>query len=336
MKNRKVIISLIVLCIFLIVSFFNDNNKNQKRRVISNLPTIGVLQYVSHPALDEIYKGLIDELSNQGFKDGKSVNIVFQNGQSDQSKLTSMSQQLVNKSSDVVVGIATPAAQALANQTTEIPIVLGAISDPKSAGLVDSNEKPGRNITGVSDQAPITAQIDLIKSILPNKRRIGILYSSTESNALSQVDKVKKEAQKNNLEVKTYAVPSTNEISQTMQLMAKEIDLIYLPTDNTMANAMQMIVDIANQYNLPVIPSVDSMVEQGGLATVGVNQYNLGIQTGKMVSDLLNHKKKPEDTPIYIFDDGNTVINQKQAELLGINIPEKILKNAKIIGGEKQ
>ena len=336
MKNKKLIGVLAVLAIFIVMSFIKDNHAQKKRITENEIPTIGILQFVSHPALDDIYKGLVDELEKQGFKDGKTAKIVFQNGQADQSKLTSMSQHLLNEGSDVLVGIATPAAQALANQTTEVPIVLGAISDPKSAGLVRDNQKPGGNITGVSDQSPVKAQLDLVKEILPGKKKMGILYSSAEDNSAYQVEKITKEAKKNQFEVKSYAVPSTNEIAQMMQVIAKEVDFVYLPTDNTMANAMQTIVDIANTNKLPIIPSVDSMVEQGGLATVGINQYDLGTQTGKMVASILKKESEPKDTPIYTFETGDTIVNQEQADFLGINIPKSILEKATIKGVNKK
>lgn len=332
--NKKIVGAITVLGLFLAGSYIKDSKEQEKLNEKTKLPTIGVLQFVSHPALDEIYKGMVDSLAKAGFKDGETANIVFQNGQADQSKLTSMSQHLINEKSDVLVGIATPAAQALANQTQEIPIVLGAISDPKSAGLVEDNNHPGGNITGVSDQSPVEAQLELVKEILPSSKKMGILYSSAEDNSAYQAEKITAEAKKSGFDVKSYPVPSTNEISQMMQVMSKEVDFVYLPTDNTMANAMQTIVDVANQYKIPVIPSVDTMVEQGGLATVGINQYELGVKTGEMVASILKGESKPATTPIYTFDSGDIIINQKQADFLNISINQSIKDKAIIKGGE--
>lgn len=333
MKNKRLILVVSLIFLVLLGNFIKDSQQLEKEVKAEKLPTIGVLQFVSHPALDDIYQGMIDELEKEGFKEGETARIVFQNGQADQSKLTSMSQHLINEKSDILVGIATPAAQALANQTQDIPIILGAISDPKSAGLVADNETPGANITGVSDQSPVKAQLELVETLLPNKKKMGILYSSAEDNSAYQVEKITKQASENGFDVKGYAVPSTNEISQMMQVMSKEVDFVYIPTDNTMANAMQTIVDVANQYKIPVIPSVDTMVEQGGLATVGINQYELGVQTGKMVAEVLKGKSEPATTPIFTFDTGDTVINLKQAEYLDITIKDSLLENAIIKGG---
>ncbi|WP_228022149.1 tryptophan ABC transporter substrate-binding protein, partial [Enterococcus faecium] len=245
---------------------------------------VGVLQYVSHPALDEIYRGIKDGLKEEGLKEGENLEIKFQNGQADQSKLATMSQQLVQSDPDVLIGIATPAAQSLANTTSSIPVVLGAVTDPVGAGLVGSLEKPGGNVTGVSDQPPVASQIKLASDLLPNAKKVGILYASSEDNSKYQVAQAEEAAKKEGLEAVKYAVPSTNEIAQTVQVMSRQVDFIYVPLDNTIANAMQTVVKEANKANIPVIPSVDTMVEQGGLATIGINQYQLGLQSGKMAA----------------------------------------------------
>lgn len=334
MKNKKLSLSYLVLGLFLVTMFgygLGTKNEQQTKSDDTN-KTVGVLQYVSHPALDSIYKGVIQGLKNKGYEEGKNLTLLFQNGQADQSKLATMSQQLVNKQADALVGIATPAAQALANATSEIPIILGAVTDPVGANLVKNMEKPGGNITGVSDKAPIAAQITLATKLLPEAKKMGILYSSAEDNSKYQVAEAKKAAAALGLEVKTYAVPSTNEISQTVQVMGQENDFIYIPLDNTIANAMPSVVAEANKSNTPVIPSVDTMVEQGGLATVGINQFDLGVKTGEMVADVLNGAD-PATTPVYTFTKGDTILNLEQAKTLGITIPEAIQKEAKIVGG---
>lgn len=328
MKNKKLIFAVILIFAVLGFNFIKDSS-TKKIEHEEKIPTIGILQYVSHPSLDIIYKGIRDAIDEAGYVEGDTINIIHQNGQADQSKLSTMSQQLLSKEPNVLIGIATPAAQSLANQTDKVPIILGAISDPESAGLVETNDHPGGNITGVSDQAPIEAQLNIMKEILPNKNKIGIIYSSAEDNSISQVEQFKELAIKEGYIVTTYAVPSTNEVTQMTQVMAQEVDMIYTPTDNTIANSFQSIVSIANQYNVPIFPSVDSMVAEGGVATVGINQYELGKQTGMMAVDVLEGRATPSDTPIYVFQSGDTVINELQADLLGINIPESIRQEVK-------
>lgn len=329
MKNKGLISVIIIIGTVLVGSFIFEKNKMaEKAEGQAKIMTVGVLQFVSHPALDEIYRGIQAGLAEEGYTDQDNLNIEFQNGQADQSKLNTMSQQLIDKKADVLVGIATPAAQALANNTKDIPIVLGAITDAKSANLVADNQRPGGNITGVSDQSPVDAQLALALKLLPDLKTIGVLYSSAEDNSAFQAEKLVSEAEKLGMTVKKYPVPSSNEISQMVQVMSSEVDAIYLPTDNVIANAMQIVVDIANKNDVPIIPSVDTMVEQGGLATVGINQYELGLQTGRMVADILSGKSVPATTPIYTFTTGDIIINQKQADKLGIKIPADILEEA--------
>jgi len=245
-----------------------------------------------------------------------------------------MSQQLVEKGPDVLIGVATPAAQALANATQSIPIVLGAVTDPVSANLVRDMNHPGGNITGVSDKAPIAAQMDLAKKLLPKAKSLGILYSSTEDNSKYQVEEAKAAAEKLGYQVQAYAVPSSNEIAQMVQVIAQNHDFIYIPLDNTIANAMQTVVSVANKTKTPIITSVDTMVAQGGLATVGQDQFTLGVETGKMAASILQGAN-PATTPIYTFKNGKTILNQKQADFLVITIPEDVKKHAVFIEDPK-
>lgn len=332
MKSKKLLAVIGVLALYLVVSFFTEKSEEKKEAI----PVVGVLQYVSHPALDEIYRGIKDGLKEEGYEEGREIEIAFQNGQADQSKLATMSQQLIDKKSDVLIGIATPAAQALANSTSDIPIVLGAITDPVSAGLVKSNEKPGGNITGVSDKSPVDAQFDLAVKLLPKASSVGILYSSAEENSKYQAAEAEKAAQARGLSAKSYVVSSSNEIAQMVQVMSGEVDFIYIPTDNTIANAMQTVVNEANKTKTPIIPSVDTMVEEGGLATVGINQYSLGVQTGKMAAAILSGKSDPATTPIYTFETGDIIINEEQAKKLGVTIPESVREDARFVGAPKE
>ena len=336
MKNKGLIASVVeiiaVVTGFFIYPTMNTPAKTTKKAE-DKVQTVGILQFVSHPALDTITKGVKDALKEAGYQEGKNLKIVFQNGQADQSKLATMSQQLVDKKADVLVGVATPAAQSLANTTKDIPIVLGAVTDPVGAKLVASLDNPGGNVTGVSDQPPVASQIKLGKELLPDAKTVGMLYSSTEVNSKYQVNEASKTAESLGMAVKEYPVASTNEIAQTVQVMSQNVDFIYIPLDNTIANAMQAVVGEANKSKTPIITSVDTMVEQGGLATVGIDQYTLGKKTGQMVVQILKGAD-PSVTPVYTFKDGVTVLNEKQAEFLGIQIPDNLKKEAQIVGNK--
>lgn len=324
---KKMIGFIICLTALLTVAFFTSSNETATTK--EGKPLVGILQLTSHPALDLIYQGTIDALNDAGYIDGETMTLDFQNAQGDQSNLNSMSTRFVSRGADVMVGIATPSAQALANSSQEIPIVLGAVTDPEGSGLVKSNEAPGGNITGVSDLTPIKEQFSLIKKILPEAQTIGILYSSSEDNSIVQADQAIEIANEMGLDTQVMTVSSTNDVSQVGATLASQVDAIWVPTDNTIASAMNTLVSAADSNGIPIFPAVDTMVEEGGLATVGLDQYELGRLTGEMVVAILNGEADPATTPIQYLDQGKIIINEEKAKQLGITIPTQLLEQAK-------
>ncbi|GEK90081.1 tryptophan ABC transporter substrate-binding protein [Alkalibacterium putridalgicola] len=295
---------------------------------------VGILQTTSHPALDAITKGAIDGLAENGYVDGENTEVLFQNGQGDQNLMNTMAQSLVEDGADILIGIGTPASQAFANATDEIPIIMGAVSDPVGAGLVDSEETPGKNITGVKDEAPVQAQLDMMLELLPEASDIGVLYSSGEDNARAEAERAITAIEDMGLNPVEYTVSSTNEIQQTVATMSQEVDAIYLPTDNTIASAFDTVVSEANRYDVPLIPTVDSMIAQGGLATVGINQTDTGFESGRMAAEVLDGTD-PSDFPVYVLNEGDKLVNLEQAELLGIDIPQSVLDEATVIESDE-
>lgn len=324
---KKMIGFIAILTILLTYTFISDIRTTTKTAQ-NDLPVVGLLQLTSHPALDLITEGIIDALNEEGFVDGETMILDFQNAQGDQSNLNSMSTRFVSRDADIMIGIATPAAQALANASSDIPIVLGAITDPEASNLVTSNEQPGGNITGVSDATPIKEQLNLLKDLLPDAKNIGILYSSSEDNSIVQGKQAEELAKELGFETTTMTVSSTNDVAQIGAALASQVDAIWVPTDNTIASAMNTLVEAADSEGIPIIPAVDTMVEQGGLATVGLNQYELGKLTGKMTADILNGEIKPATSPIQYLEQGDIFINQEKAAELGITIPQNILDQA--------
>lgn len=295
---------------------------------------VGILQTMSHPALDQIHQGVIDGLKKGGYVEGKNLEVTSMNGEGDQSKLATMSQQLVNKKLDALCGIATGATQALANTTKDIPIMLGAVTDPVAAGVVKDLKHPGGNITGVSNVPPLKAQLELARKLLPKAKSVGFLYNSDEVNAKSQVEHADAIAKKMGLETKRFAVPTSNEIAQTVQIMSDQVDFIFIPNDNAIANAMPTVTQEANKKHEPVIVAADTMVKQGALATIAPSQYDFGLKTGEMMADVLSGKSKTATTPVYVFNGGDVYINKKEADLNGITVPDSVMKNAKVVGEE--
>ncbi|QEA31134.1 tryptophan ABC transporter substrate-binding protein [Secundilactobacillus malefermentans] len=316
-----------IILVFLGFAFVRQQPSQQSTRT-QKTQTVGILQLMSQPALDTIHKGIMKGLADEGYKPGKNLKVDFQNAENDQSNMKTMSSRFVNENADAMIGIATPSAQALANASDKIPVVLGAITDPKGAGLVKNNKRPGGNVTGVSDQAPLKAQLDLIKQIMPKMKTLGIMYTSSDDSATAQYKQFKALCKKENVTLKAYSISNTNDVDQVSQQMLSNVDAVYVPTDNTIASAMQTLVANANSAKVPVFPAVDSMVKDGGLATLSINQYKLGVETGKMTAQILKGKLNPATTPIHFFRSGEMTINLKEAKKLGITLPKSVVEEA--------
>ena len=342
MKKRGLFLTLGVIAVLLIgvftFSIVNSENDESPEADQDTTPdteeqeavVIGILQTTSHPALDAITEGAIEGLAENGYIDGENTEIVFQNAQGDQNLMNTMAQTMVEDGADLLIGIGTPANQAFANATDDIPIIMGAVSDPVGAGLVDSEEEPGRNVTGVKNEAPVQAQLDMMLEVLPDAAEIGVLYSSGEDNARAEADRAIEAIEGMGLNPVVYTVSSTNDIQQTVATMAQEVDVIYLPTDNTIASAFDTVVSDANRYDMPLTPTVDTMIAQGGLATLGINQSDMGFEAGRMGAEVLQGQD-PSEFPVFVLSEGDKLVNQDQADLLGIEISQSVLDEAIII-----
>ncbi|MDU4960145.1 MAG: ABC transporter substrate-binding protein [Sporomusaceae bacterium] len=287
---------------------------------------IGVLQLVQHGALDDSNKGFIDGLASRGYKDGETIKIDQQNAQGDQANLKTISQRFVNNKMDLIYAIATPAAQVVANETKTIPIVGAAIVDYQTAKLVQSNEKPGGNVTGTTNYNPPQRQIDLALKLVPAAKTVGALYTSSELNAQVQVKAMKQYAAEKGLTVVEATVTGVNDIQQAVQSLIGKVDFIYCPTDNTIASAMANIAKVAVPAKLPVFVGDETMVKTGGTAGISVNFYKLGFQAGEMAADILDGKAQPAAMPIGSQADVKVIVNREAAQAIGLVIPEELLK----------
>ena len=285
---------------------------------------IGICQLSEHVALDAAYEGFVDGLEEAGYVDGENIEIDYQNAQGDQSNCPTIASKLVNDQSDLILAIATPAAQACANATEEIPILVTAVTDPAASGLVEDNTAPGSNISGTSDLTPVKEQLDLMMQLLPDTEKIAILYCSSESNSEIQAELAMEAAEELGIETIEATVSNSNEIQQVVQNLIGKADAIYAPTDNIIAAGMQTVSLVANPAGLPIICGEEGMVKNGGLATNGINYYNLGKQTAAMAVKILEGEADPATMPIEYLEDVETVINAATAEELGIEIPEDL------------
>lgn len=327
MKNKNLLATIIALTVMVVAALFLTQKEQNNSTNSTEKVKIGVLQFVTHDSLDEIYKGIKAGLEEGGYTTTENLSIDFMNAEGDQSQVQTMSKKLVDNGNELLIGIATPAAQGLANATTELPIIMGAVTDPVGANLVTDLKNPGGNITGVSDQTPVADTVSLIKEITPNAKTIGVLYSSNEDNSKIQVAEFKAAAEEAGYTVLEYAVASSNELASTVEVASSKVDALFTPVDNTVASAFSTVVSVANKSKTPIFTSVEDMVEGGGIASVTLSQYDLGVATGKMAAKILDGAH-PADTPVQIFNEGTIVVNQKVAKELGITLSDDVINQA--------
>ena len=294
-------------------------SNNKKADNDSDVKHVGVLQVVQHPSLDKAYKGFKKGLKEEGYVEGKNLKIDYQNAQNNQDNLKSMSEKLVNEKSDLMLGIATPAAQSLANASQDIPIVVTAVTDLKAAKLVKSDAKPGKNVTGTTDMVSIERQIKLLLSIVPKAKTVGIMYNAGESNSKIQADLATAVLKKAGVKVLIKTANSTNDVQQVTETLASKVDGIFVPTDNTFDSAADVVGKVVKEKKVPLVASSVDQVKTGGLASIGIDYELLGEQTGKMAAKILAGKAKPADMPVEKAHDMKLVVNKKMAKALGID-----------------
>lgn len=320
MFKKVISLCLVMLGLFMMVSCDKDEKK-----------TITIIQYVSASALDDARAGVIEALTEAGFVDGENVEIVVQNPQADSATLTMMAESAVRKS-DLIVCIATPVAIAVKAecelQGSNVPVLFTAVTDPVASGLVASNEAPGANITGTNDMNPVKEQIELLKELNPDAKKIGVIYTSSEPNSVIQVNIAKEVAKTLNIEVVEQTITTINDI-QTMvsSLTRSGVDAIYLPTDNNVASAIATVTDITNEAGIPTICGEEGMITGGGTITLGINYKNLGKITGEMAVEVLNGADVASMS-VKGLTNFTLVINKKAAEKANITIHEALLAKA--------
>lgn len=292
---------------------------------------IGIVQLVEHEALDAANRGIVDALAERGYKEGVNVTIDRQNAQADQSNLQNIAARFVSNDSKILFAIATPAAQTLAAATKTTPIVATAVTNFEVAKLVASNEKPGGNVTGVSDINPVAEQFQLLMKFAPDAKAIGTIFNSSEINSTYQIELLKKAASAAGVEVVEASVSSVNDIQQAVASLKGKVGGIYLPTDNIIASAVPVLMKSVFEAGIPTVAGEGGMVRAGCLASIAVDYYTLGKMTGAMGADILDGKKKPADMPIQSQKAEKVLINMKTAETMGIQIPEDILKTAETV-----
>lgn len=295
-----------------------DGEKNVK---------LGIIQVAEHPALDAAREGFLDTLEANGYVEGKNLIVDYGNAQGDQTALKTIAKKLVTGDCDLILAIATDSAQAVAAETTKIPILITAVTDPVTAKLVQSNEKPGTNVTGTNDMNPVKEQVELLQKLAPKAKRIGVVYNAGEVNSVVQVDMVKDTASKAGLKVVEATVSNTSEVMQASQSLVGRVDAFYIPTDNTVSSSVESIIKVAEANALPVVVGEAAMVDRGALATIGIDYNKLGKQTAEMALRVLKGEK-PQVMPVEGQKDMDLVLNMKAAQAMKVTIPEEMKAQA--------
>ncbi|MCH5289870.1 MAG: ABC transporter substrate-binding protein [Treponema sp.] len=293
-----------------------------QKKAADGVIKVGIIQLVEHSALDATYQGFVDGLAEAGYVDGENIAVDYQNAQGEQANCVTIANKFVNDKDDLILAIATPAAQAVAQLTDTIPILITAVTDPATAKLVESNEHPGRNVTGTSDLTPVAAQIDLLTQILPEAQTVGLMYCSSEQNSVFQIQMAKDACEKAGLRYVEGSVSNSNEIQQVTQSLVGKVDAIYIPTDNMLAAGMQLVAQVANENRIPTIVGEDGMVRNGGMVTYGINYYELGKQTAAQAVRVLRDGASPADMPIEYLEKCDLSYNEDSLAAVGVTLPE--------------
>lgn len=281
---------------------------------------IGISQFITHQSLDATREGFVDELAKQGYVEGENIEIDLQNAQGEQRNLKTISQQLA-ESSDVVLAIARPSAQSLANTTQTTPVIFSAVTDPVSAKLVESREHPGGNVTGTSDQSSdaISTQINLIKKVLPKAKTIGILYTQSEPNSVVQKDEAKRLLKEKGFTVVEKTILDSNNVKAAAESLMAEVDMVFVPTDNIISLTMETVKQVSIKHKVLVFGGSTEMIAVGGLYNYGTNYEELGRQTARMLIHVLKGEK-PENIAVELPEKLELHTNQEMADALGIDI----------------
>ncbi|ENL6735710.1 ABC transporter substrate-binding protein [Vibrio cholerae] len=295
--------------------------------IMAKTAKVAVSQIVEHPALDATRQGLLDGLKAKGYEEGKNLEFDYKTAQGNPAIAVQIARQFVGENPDVLVGIATPTAQALVSATKTIPIVFTAVTDPVGAKLVKQLEQPGKNVTGLSDLSPVEQHVELIKEILPNVKSIGVVYNPGEANAVSLMELLKLSAAKHGIKLVEATALKSADVQSATQAIAEKSDVIYALIDNTVASAIEGMIVAANQAKTPVFGAATSYVERGAIASLGFDYYQIGVQTADYVAAILEGKE-PGSLDVQVAKGSDLVINKTAAEQLGITIPEAVLARA--------
>ncbi len=290
--------------------------------------TVAVTAIVEHPALDAARDGVKAALAAAGYEEGKNLKFVYETAQGNPGTAAQIARKFVGDEPTVIVPISTPSAQAVVAATHDIPVVFTAVTDPVGAQLVKNLDKPGGNVTGLSDMSPVADHIKLIQEITPNAKKIGFVYNTAEANSISTLAAMKAEAQKAGMTIVESVATKSSEVQGATRALIGRVDVIYIPTDNTIVSALEAAVGVAEEAKVPLYAGDTDSVVRGALASVSFNYFDVGKQTGEIVVRVLKGES-PGDIPVRIATGSDLFVNKKAAAKMGVTLPEELVKRAK-------
>lgn len=292
--------------------------------------SVAVTAIVEHKALDAVRDGVRDELKAAGFETGKNLKFEFQSAQGNTGTAAQIARKYVGGKPDAIVAIATPSAQAVVAATKDIPVVFSAVTDPVAAKLVKGWDASGTNVTGVSDMSPLDKHLELVKRVAPNAKRVGVIYSPGEANSVAIVEALKKAAPAAGLTLVEASAPRSVDVASAAQSLVGKVDVIYAPTDNNVMSAFEGIVKVAQQSKIPLVAADTDGVKRGAVAALGLNYYDIGRQTGKVVVRILNGEA-PGKIASQTSQTFELFVNPGAAQKQGIALSDELLKSAKVV-----
>lgn len=327
--KKLVALFLVLIMGLAILSGCSGSSTSQSETPQKKVYKIGIVQPMDHPSLNEIRETIISELKAPGM--GDKVEIITKNANGDMNLLPSIMQELINSKVDMIVPIATPAAQAARASTKTVPIVFSAVSNPVEAGLVTSFSETTGNITGVSNSIPVEDIFKLAAQVTPNVKTFGFVYNSSEINSTSGIKRAKAYCDQNGIKYKEATITGTADLQQSASSLVGQVDAFFTPNDNTVASAMATYVKVATDAKLPIYAGADSMVKDGALATVGIDYVKLGKQTAAMVIRIVNGQTVKDNHVEQVAEYAN-MININTADKLGISISDELKQKFVILG----
>ncbi|MAM13669.1 MAG: ABC transporter permease [Rhizobiaceae bacterium] len=294
----------------------------------SDEKTVAITYIVEHPALDAVREGIIESLAEKGYTEGDNLTVVARSAQGNMTTQTQIASEFAGLKPDVAVGISTPSAQALKNSMGDAPVVFAAVTDPVAAGLVENPEHPEANITGTSDKQPPKPALELIQTLVPGVKTIGVIYNPGEANSVVQVDEIKAAAGELGLEVVDSPAAQSTMVPDAARNLVGKADAILLPTDNSVISVLEAIITVGERAKLPVFTTDTDSVERGAVAALGFNYAEMGKVTGDMVAEILAGKA-PSEIAVVVPGNQDLFLNMKAAEAMGITVPDSVKDSAK-------